>query len=108
MRNLTAVFVLSLVTLMGCNLLKKPDVDAGTDAAPVDTTALAADAAPEAAAGVPTGKNASQVARFGTETAVNQPLVIGQVIQPHTAPTGGTPSRRCTRAPPSRVSRRTA
>src|SRR6202000_2369943 len=53
MRNLTAVFALSFATLVGCGLLKKPDPDAGTDAAvaPVDTTALAGDAAAQAGAG---------------------------------------------------------
>ena len=74
----------------GATCSKKPDADAGTDAAPADTTALAGDAAPEAAAGAPTGKNASQVARFGSETAMNQPLVIGQITQVRTSPNTGT------------------
>lgn len=88
MRNLSAVFVLSLATLAGCGLLKKPDADAGSDAAVVDNSATA-DAGTTTAAGTPVGKNAAQVATFPSQTAQNQPRVIGQTASPHTAPNGG-------------------
>lgn len=89
MRNLTAVFVLSLVTLTGCNFLKKADADAGSDAAVATADTSATDAAP-AAPGAPIGKNATAVARFGTEVAMNQPMVIGQTSTPRTNPSSGT------------------
>lgn len=90
MRNLTALFVLSLVTLTGCGLLKKAGADAGTDGGTAVADNSAADAAPEAAAAAPVGKNAAQVARFGSEVAMNQPMVLGQTSFPRTSPNTGT------------------
>lgn len=77
---------LLLVFVAGCGLIGGKKEDAGTEATPGAIDAAAVVAEP----GAPIGKNVAAVARFQSETAMNEPKVIGQVSTPRTSPGGGT------------------
>lgn len=81
-----AVVTLSFAALTGCGLLGKKGDDAG---APPDLGAAVDAAAVVAAPGAPTGKNAASIAHFASETALNEPKVIGQTATPKTSPGAG-------------------
>lgn len=81
-----AAVALSFAALTGCGLLGKKGDDAG---APADLGAAIDAAAAPTAPGAPTGKNAAAIAHFQTETALNEPKVIGQTATPKTSPGAG-------------------
>lgn len=86
--RIPATFV--LVFVAGCGLIGgKKGEDAGAPAETPPTDAIDA-AAAVTAPGAPIGKNAANVARFQSETAVNEPKVIGQTATPRTSPGGGS------------------
>lgn len=83
MRNLTVFMLASIVTLAGCDLLKRTPADAGATVVEVEAGVPPATSPPVVAA------NSAAVARFPSETAVSEGRVIASQTTPRVSPKSG-------------------
>ncbi|MBX3232778.1 MAG: hypothetical protein KIT84_43655 [Labilithrix sp.] len=87
MRNLTVFMLASIVAVTGCDMLKKKTDEAATPEASVAEEEVPLDAAPPDSTPV-TAANAAAVARFATETPLDEDRVIATQATPRTSPGG--------------------